>query len=72
VTWTINKPGAMACQIEPSGASPSTVLTDGNGVATLNKMGGRSASIYYADGQCVVTAVYGGANAAFHLNATPK
>ena len=71
VTWTINKPGAMACQIEPSGASPSTVQTDANGVATLNKMGGRSASIYYADGQCVVTATVGGSSVAFHLNAVP-
>ena len=35
VNWSISKPGAMACQIEPSGASPSTVATDGNGNATL-------------------------------------
>ena len=45
VTWTINKPGAMACQIEPSGASPSTVLTDGNGVATLWNHTGRQLAL---------------------------
>src|SRR5262249_51159834 len=49
VTWSCSKPGAMACQSEPSGASPTVTVTDGNGNATLNKMGGKSVSAYYGD-----------------------
>ena len=67
VTWTCAKPGQMACQSEPSGASPTVTPTDGNGVATLNKMGGNSVSAYYADGAIKMTASYGAANVAFNL-----
>jgi hypothetical protein len=65
-------PNAMACQTEPSGSGASTITTDGAGNATLNRMGGKSASIYYADGQCQIVATYGAATVTFHLNAGGK
>ncbi len=71
VTWTCEHPAQMACQSEPSGASPTVTLTDGNGVATLNKMDGKSVDIYYADGTVTMTASYGKASARFQLTATP-
>ena len=71
ITWTCAHPGAMACQSEPSGASPIVTTTDGNGVSVLNKMGGKSVSAYYADGAITMTATYGKASTAFHLTVAP-
>ncbi|MFI5350011.1 MAG: hypothetical protein ACHQ2Z_10740 [Elusimicrobiota bacterium] len=71
VTWSCAHPAAMACQSEPSGASPIVTTTDGNGVSVLNKMGGKSVSAYYADGAITMTATYGKASAAFHLTVAP-
>ena len=72
IVWAVGtKPAAMACQIEPAGASQSTVMTDASGSATLNKMGGSPAFIYYAAGQCQITAAFNGTVATFHLNAQP-
>jgi hypothetical protein len=69
ITWSCAAPAQMACQTEPSGARPTLTTTDANGVATLNKMGGKSVSIYYADGPFTITASHGAAKAAFQLSA---
>ena len=72
VAWSVGaKPGAMACQIEPSGASQGSVTTDAAGQAVLAKMGGRSTSIYYADGECQIVATYGGSSVTFRLVSAP-
>jgi hypothetical protein len=73
VSWAVgSKPAAMACQIDPSGTS-QPMTTDASGSATLDKMGGSPAFLYYATGQCQITATYGSgsATATFHLNAQP-
>jgi hypothetical protein len=64
VSWS-TPPSAMAVQMEPSGASPCITVTDSNGVATLNKMAGKSIEAYYADGGFTVTASYGEASQTF-------
>ena len=64
-----SKPQGLACQTEPSGAAGATVYTDANGIATANKMGGNSATAYYADGPFTIVAKYGAANATFKLTA---
>lgn len=66
-------PTAMAVQVDPSGAEPTTVVADGNGVATLAKLdAGRTGVLaYYATGPfTVVASVVGGGQATFSLVAT--
>jgi hypothetical protein len=69
VSWTCDPPAKMKCQAQPSAASPTITLTDGNGVATLNKMRGKSITAYYAKAHAAIamTASYGKASAVFHL-----
>ena len=63
----------MAVQLDPSGAAPVTVNTDGNGVATLNRMQGYGVSCYYGQGPFTVTATApGGAQAIFSLTVAPS
>ncbi|MBI4658023.1 MAG: Ig-like domain-containing protein [Verrucomicrobia bacterium] len=65
------KPGPMAAQIDPGGAKTSVAPTDGNGVATTNRMGGNSVHGYYADGDFVVTATQGASRVSFNLSVVP-
>ena len=51
-----SKPNAMACQLSPAGGGGVRVKTDAKGVATLNQMGGNSASAYYASGKMPIVA----------------
>ena len=61
--------GAMAVQVDPSGAAPHIAMTDASGTPTLNGMGGSSVSCYYADGPfTVVASVAGVAPVTFSLN----
>jgi hypothetical protein len=69
VAWTCAKPENVACQSEPSGASPTITRTDANGNATLNKMGGSSVVVYYGDTAFRMTASYGTASTTFDLTA---
>ena len=65
--------GSMAVQMDPSGATPVTVNTDGNGIATLNRMQGYGVSCYYDQGPFTVTAtVPGGAQTIFSLTVAPS
>jgi hypothetical protein len=65
--------GSMAVQIDPSGATPVAVNTDGNGVATLNRMQGYGVTCYYDQGPFTVTAtVPGGAQTVFSLTVAPS
>ena len=61
ITFVCRVPGSVACQFDPSGADHGTytVTTGSNGVATLNRMGGNSMSVYYGAGNFSVTASYG-------------
>jgi hypothetical protein len=61
ITFVCHVPGTMACQFDPSGADHGTytVTTGSNGVATMNRMGGNSMSLYYGSGAFTVTASYG-------------
>lgn len=68
VTFTSTQPAAMAVQMEPSGASPSVVVTDAQGYARADKMSGHSVYAYYADGPFTVTASYGSASQTFALS----
>ncbi|NBS60219.1 MAG: hypothetical protein EBS65_24895, partial [Betaproteobacteria bacterium] len=72
ITWKLgNKPGAMACQFEPSGINPGFTYADASGIATMNKMSGNSARIYYADGDCEILATSGSAApVTFHLKSS--
>lgn len=62
-------PEGMAVQVHPSGATPATVKTDSQGIATLNEMpDGMSVYAYYEAGAfTVVASVAGGATATFNL-----
>jgi len=66
-------PSGMAVQVHPSGASPASVVTDTNGLATLKAMsGGKGVYAYYADGSFTVVATLpGGAKATFSLAVAP-
>jgi hypothetical protein len=66
VRFICSHPAAMACQIDPI-ASDTTVMSDGNGIATLQKMAGKSISAYYLDGPVTIGATYGSASTTFHL-----
>jgi hypothetical protein len=73
ITFRCNHTRAMACQFTPSGSENGTLTinTDGNGVATLNRMGGNALEAYYADGGFTVTASYRHLNVTFHLALDP-
>ena len=72
IAWKLgNKPGAMACQFEPSGINPGFTYADASGTSILNKMSGNSARIYYADGDCEILATSGSAApVTFHLKSS--
>jgi len=74
ITFHCNKVGQMSCQLTPGGGENGTltVHTDGNGVATLNQMGGRSLSLYYADGAFTMAVSYRNLGVTFHLAVDPK
>jgi hypothetical protein len=70
VVFSCHVPGSWACQFDPSGADRGTmsVNTDANGLATLNRMGGNGASLYYGSGAFTITAAYGSiASTTFNL-----
>jgi hypothetical protein len=66
VTWTVptTDPIKLTAMLAPSG-STWAVLTDENGVATLNARGGHSVEAYGSSGSLTVKAVYGGTSVTF-------
>jgi hypothetical protein len=72
VAWSVGEtPGNMGVQMDPLGTSPCVVLTDDHGVATLDKMRGRSASAFYDYGPFTLVARHGAASAAAHMAVAP-
>jgi hypothetical protein len=72
VAWSVGEtPGNMGVQMDPRGTSPCIVLTDEHGVATLDKMRGRSASAFYDYGPFTLVARHGAASVAAHLAVAP-
>jgi hypothetical protein len=72
VAWSVGEtPGNMGVQMDPLGTSPCVVLTDEQGVATLDKMRGRSASAFYDHGPFTLVARHGAARAAAHMAVAP-
>jgi hypothetical protein len=72
VAWSVGEtPGNMGVQMDPMGTSPCVVLTDERGVATLDKMRGRSASAFYDYGPFTLVARHGAARAAAHVAVAP-
>ena len=68
VAWSVGEtPGNMGVQMDPMGTSPCIVLTDEHGVATLDKMRGRSASAFYDYGPFTLVARHGTASAVAHM-----
>lgn len=68
VTWSItSQASGMTLQIDPAHSNPCTSMTDGNGIATLNKMGGNSIQLQGGQGNIYVAATCGPASASFHL-----
>ena len=57
--------------MDPMGTSPCVVLTDEHGVATLDKMHGRSASAFYDYGPFTLVARHGAASVAAHVAVAP-
>jgi hypothetical protein len=54
VNWVCSAPGQMACQLSPGGGGGVPSTSDSNGHATLNQMGGKSVSTYYATGVATI------------------
>jgi hypothetical protein len=72
VAWSVGEsPGNMGVQMDPMGTSPCVVLTDEHGVATLDKMRGRSASAFYDYGPFTLVARHGTASVAAHMAVAP-
>jgi hypothetical protein len=68
VAWSVGEtPGNMGVQLDPMGTSPCVVMTDEHGIATLDRMRGRSASAFYDYGPFTLVARHGAAAAAAHL-----
>jgi hypothetical protein len=68
VAWSVGEtPGNMGVQMDPLGTSPYIVLTDDRGVATLDKMRGRSISAFYDHGPFTLVARHGSASVAARL-----
>lgn len=68
VSWSVGEtPGLMGVQMDPHGTSPCLVMTDADGVATLNKMRGNAASAFYDHGPFTVVARGGGASMSINL-----
>ena len=68
VAWSVGEtPGNMGVQMDPMGTSPCIVQTDEHGVATLDKMRGRSASAFYDYGPFTLVARHGTASAVAHM-----
>jgi hypothetical protein len=73
VTFLCHATGQSACQMSPGGGDYNGVwvMTDGNGVATLNGMGNSSIHYYYGAGAFTVTISYGSiASVTVHLTVT--
>jgi len=67
------QPRGMAVQLMPGGDNKATVVTDANGTAVLQAMGGDSVHAYYDDGSFTITAgADDGNKAAFHLTVDPQ
>lgn len=72
VSWSVGEtPANMGVQLDPMGTAPCVVLTDEDGVATLNRMRGNSATAFYDHGPFTLVASHGRATAAVNLNVTP-
>jgi hypothetical protein len=72
VAWSVGEtPGNMGVQMDPLGTSPCIVMTDEHGVATLDKMRGRSASAFYDYGPFTLVARHGAASVAAHMAVAP-
>jgi len=68
VSWSVGEtPGNMGVQMDPAGTSPCIVTTDEHGIATLDKMRGRSASAFYDYGPFTLVARHGTAAAVAHM-----
>src|SRR5207253_2438519 len=73
VAWSVGEtPGNMGVQMDPHGTDPCIVVTDEHGVATLDRMRGRSASAFYGYGAFTLVASHAGASVAARMTvATP-
>src|SRR5262249_29295275 len=62
VEWSVGEtPGIMGVQMDPHGTAPCIVVTDADGVATLNRMQGHAASAFYDHGPFTLVARHGAA-----------
>ena len=57
-----SKPGDMAIQLDPAGASSAVVTTDADGIATLNLISGFGLSCHSASGALLISAATEGEN----------
>jgi len=62
----------LAVQFEPYGHSRVNVVTDANGMATLQHMDGKGLYAYYDDGPIIVVAAAGVLKAVFELEVAPS
>jgi hypothetical protein len=71
IAWSVgDTPGNMGVQLDPHGTSPCIVMTDDDGVATLDRMRGASATAFYEHGPFTLIARHGTANVAARLAVT--
>ena len=67
----LNMPGGMRCQMTSSGYPVPPILTDSNGMATLDQALGNSLWCYFADGPVDVMARAGAVSARIHFTVGP-